>query len=113
MNNIKELLHMFWASAEIQEKYMYESETNSYKETYRSILDVLKDNNPEMSNSIECKVFNLAERWWNDLHDICEKLVQEELGNYNRENHETYMEKYVKKYIDQYFQIQESKSKIS
>lgn len=104
-NTTKELLHMFMAAIEIQEVFMYDKETNNYKHEYREILDILKDANPEISNTLEAKIFRFSERWSNDLLDLCEELVQEELGDYNADNERIYIEKHVKKYIDQYFEV--------
>jgi predicted thioredoxin/glutaredoxin len=102
MNNIKELLCMFWAAGEIQEKYMYDKVNNTYKRTYVEIFNEIREKNPEIVNSIECRVFNLSLEWWNDLFDITEKLVEDEYGEYNDKNNKEYFNKHVKKYMDQY-----------
>lgn len=96
---------MFMATIEIQEQHMYDKETNTYKHEYREILDVLKENNPEINNSLEAKIFRFSERWSNDLLGICEGLVKEEFGELNEDTTREYIEKHVKKYINQYFKI--------
>lgn len=98
MNKTAELLNMFSAAAHVQETLMYDEESNSYKLGYQQIFRAIAECYPEISQSVEYKVFELGLRCWNDLFDMYDELVA--VSSY--ESRDLYFQNNVQRYVDQY-----------